>query len=85
MTISFPRGLDTAMGSSNGGTVGSGVQNVLNNLASFVRNIPTECHRHVIVITFILRNKHHTNIQIEIQELEGGGKSLAFLSYYYCS
>lgn len=75
-----PRGLGIAMGPGVGGggyaaSVGSGVQNVLNSLASFVRNFPGECHRHVIVITFILRNKHQTNIQIEIKELEGGVKA----------
>lgn len=75
----LPSGLGVAMGPGVGGggyasSVGSGVQNVLNSLASFVRNFPGECHRHVIVITFILRNKHQTNIQIEIKELEGGGQ-----------
>lgn len=47
------------------------MNSVMNNVANFVRTLP--CHRHVVVVTFVLR-RHQTNIHIEIQELEGGGK-----------
>ena len=55
-------------------TLGNGVQNALNALAGFVQSIPGDSQRHVIVVTFILKRRQ-TNVQIELQELEGGGEA----------
>ena len=52
--------------------LGNGMQSVMSNVADFVRTLP--CHHHVVVVTLVSR-RHQTNVRIEIQELEGGGKT----------
>jgi len=53
--------------------LGNGVQSAMTNVASLVQTLPaTNVHRHIVVVTFVLR-RHQTNIHVEIQALEGGG------------
>ena len=50
-----------------------GLQNVLRSASQFINSIsiPGDSYRHVVVVTFVLRSRQ-TNVQFEIQELEGG-------------
>jgi len=53
--------------------LGNGVHSAMTNVAKVVQTLPASgVHRHIVVVTFVLR-RHQTNIHVEIQELEGGG------------
>jgi len=60
------------------GYLRGGLQSALQGLSQYVSAIPTDCQRHVIVITFVLRNRQ-TNVQFEIQQLEGGVRATGLL------